>query len=159
PAMYLPRDTVVAGGLMAYGPDFVVLFRRSADYVHKILKGVRPADIPIVASVIADPVGSGLVTSLNHTGGNITGLSTMLAELGAKRLQLLRETMPRVSKVAVLRNPGTPWHIAALEDLKRAAPSWSIELTETSVQKPEQFSLALSAVKHSRADALYVLDD
>lgn len=47
PAMYLPRDTVVAGGLMAYGPDFVVLFRRSADYVDKILKGARPADIPI----------------------------------------------------------------------------------------------------------------
>jgi len=47
PAMYLSRDTVVAGGLMAYGPDFVVLFRRSADYVDKILKGVRPAEIPI----------------------------------------------------------------------------------------------------------------
>ena len=47
PAMYLPRDTVVAGGLMAYGPDFVVLFRRSADYVDRILKGARPSDIPI----------------------------------------------------------------------------------------------------------------
>jgi putative ABC transport system substrate-binding protein len=47
PAMYLPRDAVVAGGLMAYGPDFVVLFRRSADYVDRILKGARPADIPI----------------------------------------------------------------------------------------------------------------
>jgi putative ABC transport system substrate-binding protein len=47
PAMYLRRDTVVAGGLMAYGPDFVVMFRRSADYVDKILKGARPADMPI----------------------------------------------------------------------------------------------------------------
>jgi len=47
PAMYLLRDTVVAGGLMAYGPDFAVIFRRSADYVDKILKGARPADMPI----------------------------------------------------------------------------------------------------------------
>jgi putative ABC transport system substrate-binding protein len=47
PAMYLPRDTVVSGGLMAYGPDFVVMFRRTADYVDKILKGARPAEIPI----------------------------------------------------------------------------------------------------------------
>ena len=61
--------------------------------------------IPIVMAVVADPVGSGLVTSLAHPGGNVTGLSIMAAELSAKRLQLLKETIPRLTRVAVLWNP------------------------------------------------------
>jgi len=115
--------------------------------------------IPIVASVVADPVGSGLVASLNHPGGNITGLSNMLADLSAKRLQLLKETIPSVGRVAVLWNPATPWHSEALQNLKRAAASQSVELIELSIQKPEEFGTAMSAVKRTKAEALYVFDD
>jgi putative ABC transport system substrate-binding protein len=66
--------------------------------------------IPIVITMAADPVGSGLVTNLAHPGGNVTGLSLMMADLTAKRLQLLKETIPHLTRVAVLWNPDTPYH-------------------------------------------------
>ena len=66
------------------------------------------ATILIVMALVADAVGSGLVLSLAHPGGNVTGISLMLPEPTAKRLQLLKEALPRVSRVAVLRNPDTP---------------------------------------------------
>jgi putative ABC transport system substrate-binding protein len=66
--------------------------------------------IPIVMAAVADPVGSGLVASLAHPGGNITGLAPMTVELSAKRLQLLKEAIPRLARVAVLWNPDHPFH-------------------------------------------------
>jgi putative ABC transport system substrate-binding protein len=67
--------------------------------------------------------------------------------------------MPRLTRVAVLWNPDTPWHTKAIEDLKAVAPSLSIALTFTKVQAPEQFGQALSAVNLAHAQALYVIDD
>ena len=64
--------------------------------------------IPIVITVVADSVGSGLVTSLAHPGGDVTGFSNMLADLSVKRLQLLKEAIPRLTRVAILWNPDTP---------------------------------------------------
>ena len=115
--------------------------------------------IPIVMAIVADPVGSGLVTSLAHPGGNVTGLSMMITELSAKRLQLLKEAIPRVARVAVLWNPATPWHTKVVEDLKAAAPSLSIELSFMSVQTPEEIGPAFSAVSRAHAQALYVIED
>jgi len=115
--------------------------------------------IPIVMAIVADPVGSSLVTYLAHPGGNVTGLSLMATELSPKRLQLLKETIPRLSRVAVLWNPDTPYHTKAIADLKAAAPSLSIELKFVSARTPEQFDPAFSAVSRAHAQALYVLDD
>jgi putative ABC transport system substrate-binding protein len=106
-----------------------------------------------------DPVGSGLVASLAHPGGNITGLSLMAAELSAKRLQLLKEAIPRLTRVAVLWNPDTPPHTKVVGELKAAAPSLSIELSLMGVQTPEQFGTAFSTVSREHAQALYVIDD
>jgi putative ABC transport system substrate-binding protein len=114
--------------------------------------------IPIVMALVADPVGSGLVANLAHPGGNITGLSMMIPDLSAKRLQLLKEAIPRVARVAVLRNPDTPWH-TNIEDLKAAAPSLSIELSFVSVRTPEEFDSAFSAISRTHAQALYVVPD
>jgi len=114
--------------------------------------------IPIVMSLVADPVGSGLVANLPHPGGNVTGLSSMVAELSAKRLQLLKQTIPRLTRVAVLWNPDMSWHAKGIEDLKAAAPSLSIELNFVSVKTPEQFGPAFSTVSQARAQALYLLD-
>ena len=114
--------------------------------------------IPIVMAIVADPVGSGLVTNLAHPDGNVTGLSMMIPDLGAKRLQLLKEAIPRVARVAVLRNPDTPWH-TKVEDLKAAALSLSIELSFVSARTPEEFEAAFSAVSRARAQALYVVPD
>ncbi len=68
--------------------------------------------IPIVMALTADAMGSGLVPSLGRPGGNVTGLTTMLPELSAKRLQLFKEAVPRISRVAVLWNPALSWHAA-----------------------------------------------
>ena len=93
----------------------------------RAIKHATPT-IPIVMAMVADPVGSGLVASLAHPGGNVTGLSIMTAELNTKRLQLLKETIPRLTRVAVLWNPDTPYHPKVVEGLKAAAPSLSLEL-------------------------------
>jgi putative ABC transport system substrate-binding protein len=115
--------------------------------------------IPIVMATVADPVGSGLVASLAHPGGNITGLSVMSVELSAKRLQLLKETVPRLNRVAVLWNPAQPWHPKVIEDLKAVAPSLSIELNFVSARTAEEIGPAFSAVSRGHAQALNVLAD
>jgi ABC-type uncharacterized transport system substrate-binding protein len=115
--------------------------------------------IPIVMAVVSDPVDSGLVTNLAHPGGNVTGLSMMTTDLAAKRLQLLKEAMPRLTRVAVLWNPATPYHPKMIEELKAVAPSLSIELNFVSVQTPEQFGPAFSTASRAHAQAMYVLDD
>jgi putative ABC transport system substrate-binding protein len=119
--------------------------------------------IPIVMTSIADPVGSGLVASLAHPGGNVTGLSLMAAELGAKRLQLLKQTIPRLARVAVLWDPDnyTSEKIRdrIREDLKEAARSLSIELKFVVARTPEEFDPTFSAISRAHVQALYVIED
>jgi putative ABC transport system substrate-binding protein len=114
--------------------------------------------IPIVTTLVADPVGSGLVASLAHPGGNITGLTLMVTDLSAKRLQLLKEAMPRIARVAVLWNPDTPFHSKVIEELKAAAASLSIELIFVGVRTSDEFGPAFSAIHRARAQALYVIE-
>jgi ABC-type uncharacterized transport system substrate-binding protein len=116
------------------------------------------SNIPIVMVLVADPVGGGLVDSLSHPGGNITGLSLMAADLVAKRLQLLQEAMPRATRIAVLWNPGTPFHANAVQYLKAVAPRLSLELKFVPARLPKDFGAAFSAVGRSRAQALYILE-
>ena len=122
-------------------------------------QGVKRATstIPIVMAVVGDPIRSGLVSNLAHPDGNITGLSVLAAELSAKRLEMLKETIPRLTRVAVLWNPDTRWHAKAVEELKAAAPSLAIDLSFVSARTPEDFGPALSAVRRAHAQALYVL--
>jgi putative ABC transport system substrate-binding protein len=115
--------------------------------------------IPIVMAVVNDPLGSGLVTSLARPGGNITGLSLMMADLGAKRLQLLKEVVPRLTRIAVLWDPDTPFHTKLVQDLKAAAPSLSMELVVVSARTPEEFEAAFSTASRAHAQALYVVPD
>ena len=113
--------------------------------------------IPIVMALVVDPVGSGLVKSLARPGGNITGLSMMTTELNSKRLQLLKEVTPQLTKVGVLWNPDHPFHAKVVEDLKAIAPSLSLELTSAGVRTPDQFGAAFSSI--GQAQALYVIED
>jgi len=115
--------------------------------------------IPIVLAIVADPVASGLVASFSHPGGNITGLSAMTEDLSAKRLQLLKEAVPRFTRVAVLWNPDTAFHTKVMEELKAAAPSLSMELSFVGVRTYEEFGPAFSAVRRARAQAVYVIED
>ena len=117
------------------------------------------SSIPIVMALVADPVGSSLVASLAHPGGNVTGLSLMHSELHVKRLQLLKEIIPRLTRVAVLWNPGTPWHPKVNEDLRAAAPSLSMELKFVSARTLEEIGPALSAASRAHSEALYIIPD
>ena len=115
--------------------------------------------IPIVMALVLDPVGSGLVKSLAQPGENVTGLSMMATELYPKRLQLLKEVNPQLVRAAVLWNPDHPFHARAAEELKRIAPSLSIELSFVGVRTPEQFDKASSDITRAGAQALYVVED
>ena len=115
--------------------------------------------IPVVMAIIADPVGSGFVASLARPGGNFTGLSLMLRELSAKRLQLLKEALPQATRVTILSNPTVPWHAKVIEELKAVAPPLAIELSFAGVRTPEDIVPAFSAANRARAQALYVIED
>jgi putative tryptophan/tyrosine transport system substrate-binding protein len=117
------------------------------------------AKIPIVMALVLDPLGSGLVKSLSHPGENVTGLSMMATELYPKRLQLLKEVNPRLVRTAVLWNPDHPFHAKAADELKRIAPSLTMELTFVGIRTPDQFDTAFSEITRANAQALYVVED
>jgi putative ABC transport system substrate-binding protein len=89
----------------------------------------------------------------------VTGLSVLAAEISAKQLQMLKEAIPSLTRVAVLWNPNTQWHAKAVEHLKAVAPSLSIALSFVSARAPEEFAPAFGAVRRARAQAISVLSD
>jgi putative ABC transport system substrate-binding protein len=115
--------------------------------------------IPIVMCLVGDPVGSGLVANLAHPGGNVTGLTIMASALAAKRLQLLKEAIPQLARVAVLWNPDTPTHPKVIESLKASAPSLSIELKFVGARTPEELGPAFSVISRAHVQSVYVIDD
>jgi putative ABC transport system substrate-binding protein len=115
--------------------------------------------IPIVMAVSFDPVGSGLVASLARPGGNLTGLATLNPELAGKRLELLKETVPGVVRIAVLRNSNNPITTPQLRETRAAAQALGLELQSLDVQGPEDFDAAFQAATKARAGALIVLSD
>lgn len=115
--------------------------------------------IPIVMVASADPVGSGLVASLARPAGNLTGLSALSPELSGKRLQLLREALPGVVRVAVLWNPADPAKALALRELERAAQALGVQLHLLEVRGPDDFEPAFAIMTRERAEALMALGD
>jgi putative tryptophan/tyrosine transport system substrate-binding protein len=115
--------------------------------------------IPIVMAAVGDPVGTGLVASLARPGGNITGLSLLSPELSGKRLELLKEAFPRVTRVAVLLNPTNPATEAQLAETQVAAGSLAVELQLLEVSSPNGLEHAFSAMMRDRVSALVVLTD
>jgi putative ABC transport system substrate-binding protein len=111
--------------------------------------------VPIVTALAADPIGDGLVASIVRPGGNVTGISLMLPELSAKRLELLKEAVPKASRVAVLWNPSTPWHTTMLRQLHGAAPSLRLELVPVAVHGPSEFEAAFAVIARERIDGIF----
>ncbi len=115
--------------------------------------------IPIVLAVAGDPVGSGLVASLARPGGNITGLSILAPELGGKRLQLLKEALPALSRVAVLWNPANPLNRAVWAETEAAARVLGLQLQSLEVRGPDEFAGAFEAAARGRPGALAAVED
>jgi putative ABC transport system substrate-binding protein len=134
--------------------------------VDVIVAGAAPAPevakrttstIPIVMANHTDPVGSGLVASLVKPAGNVTGLSMVSPELRGKQLQLLKETVPRLTRVAGLSNPTVPLYAREAEELEAAARSLKVELQFVDARTPSELPDAFSAATKARAGALIVL--
>jgi len=115
--------------------------------------------IPIVMTVVSDPVESGLVGSLARPGGNVTGLSLMHPELSGKRLELLKEVIPKLSRVAVLSNLSNPIIPPLLRETEAAARAVGVQLQVVEVRGPIELDSAFGAMTRDRAGALVVLPD
>ena len=115
--------------------------------------------IPIVIPTAIDPIGTGLVVSLAHPGGNITGGALLSAELGAKRLELLKEVVPGLSRTAVLWNGANPANALAWRETEGAARVLRVTLQSHDVRGPEDFNIAFATIAQQRPDAVSVLTD
>ena len=116
--------------------------------------------IPIVMSIAGDAVSTGLVASLARPGGNVTGATFFDPELSGKRVDLLREALPRMARLAVLLNPKNPQVMGTtLQAVKAAARSNEAELLQFEVSTPEGFGAAFAAMNEQRAHALKLVDD
>jgi putative tryptophan/tyrosine transport system substrate-binding protein len=115
--------------------------------------------IPIVMASAGDPVRTGLVASLARPGGNVTGLSTFTPELAAKRLQLLKEVVPKVPRVAILWNAANPFTLANMRETEAAARTLRVQAQSLEVRGPDDFDNALPAAISGQAGALIVVDD
>jgi putative ABC transport system substrate-binding protein len=149
----LDRLPVVAAKLVGLKVDIIVA-----------VGGTEPAlaakqatkTIPIVFTSVGDPISAGLVESLARPGGNITGLSNVNAELSGKRLELLKETNPKSSRVAVLWNPEYPALALAFKESQAAAQVLGLQLQSLEVRGPEDFESAFKAAADRHTGALYV---
>ncbi|MBI4525279.1 MAG: ABC transporter substrate-binding protein, partial [Deltaproteobacteria bacterium] len=113
--------------------------------------------IPIVFTQVSDPVAEALIASLARPGGNITGLSQIGPELAGKRLELLKEAFPKISRVAVLRTSGSRSSVAHFKDTQVAAKSMGVRLQSLEVRSSDDFEGAFRAATMGRAGALIVL--
>jgi putative ABC transport system substrate-binding protein len=113
--------------------------------------------IPIVMGQDTDPVGSGFVASLARPGGNITGLSALSPEMTGKQLELLKEIVPRLSRVAIIGNSTNPGDAQSLREMVLAAGSYEVYLRYLDVQDAKDIESAFQAAAKGHADALHVL--
>ena len=147
------RLRVLAAEILRLKPDVIVTGGPTA---------TRPAKeatstIPIVMSFDSDPVGSGFVANLARPGGNITGLSSLSPEIASKQLELLREIIPKLSRVMVLGTSTNPGNGQAVEQTEVAARAFGIELQYTDLLSIEEIETAFSNAVKFRADALLML--
>jgi putative ABC transport system substrate-binding protein len=148
------RLPALAAELVELKVDVIVAAAHTASAARSIT-----STIPIVMTNHGDPIGSGLVVSLARPGGNVTGLSTQAPDLVGKQLQLLKEVMPRLSRVAVLSNPGNPIHPQHVRYADTAAQALKVRLQTVEARAPSEIAGVLSAVTKESANALLVLGD
>ena len=115
--------------------------------------------IPIVMMHTPDPVQLGFVASLARPGGNITGVTTLSADVSIKQLELLKEAVPRTSRVALLWNPNNPWHPATVKALQDRSGALGLELQILELRGPDDFGNAFQAMTRERAQAVLLLAD
>jgi putative tryptophan/tyrosine transport system substrate-binding protein len=149
----LDRLPALAAELVRLKVDVIVTGGRTATHAAK----EATVTIPIVMGQDPDPVGNGFVASLARPGGNITGLSTIATELSGKQLELLKETVPRLSRVAVLGTSTTPSNAQALRETERAAGVFGMQLQYLDVLSPNDIETVFREARKERAGAVLML--
>jgi putative ABC transport system substrate-binding protein len=144
-----------AAALAASGVDVIVA--GGSDSIRAAQRATKT--IPIVMTQTSDAVGSGFVTNLGRPGGNITGLSSQSVAVGGKRLQMIRELVPRAERIAVLVNPGNPSHPPGLKVLDKAARSLGLQIRNVEVTDAKALDDAFSTMSKQGAQALLLLPD
>jgi putative ABC transport system substrate-binding protein len=115
--------------------------------------------IPIVMASAGDPVGNGVVASLAHPGGNVTGLSSFTAEVEEKRLELLKDLLPRLSRVAALWNPTNPFNSIAVQHARSAADALGVRVDLVGASTASELDNALLALSQTDVEAVLVIGD
>src|SRR5215471_2818504 len=150
------RLSEIAAELVRLKPDVIVASGNdTTDAVKK-----ATATIPIVFATYGDPLGDGLIASLAQPGGNMTGLSFLSVELGGKRLELLKETLPKMTRVAVLYDPDAETHLRQLKEMQVATRAVNIKLIPLGPRGPKpDFKREFQSAITQRAGALITLPD
>ena len=117
------------------------------------------SSIPIVLAIVGDADGIGLIESLARPGGNVTGMTDQSAELSAKRLEFLKEAVPKATRIAVLWNADDRGMTLRYRQVERAAPLLHVTIQPLGVREPDDFDVAFSAMTLKRPDALFLVTD
>ena len=149
------RFAQLAAELLRLNVDLIVTRGTPAVMAAKNATGT----VPIVMAASGEPVGTGVVAGLAHPGGNVTGLSALNTELVAKRLELMRETVAGIKRIAFLQNMGNPVAPSQWEEFKTAAPLLGLEAQLLDVRKPADVVRAFDTAIAQRADAILVGND
>ena len=149
------RFPEIAADLVHLRVDIIVVTSTAAALACKQATAV----IPIVFPLTGDPLGTGLVASLARPGGNITGLSNQAADLAGKRLEILRELVPSLRRLAILANAEYPGRVSEIADVQAAAWTLGLEVAPFEARPGEDIAPAFDSMRKDGAEALYVVGD
>lgn len=149
------RLAAFASELVALRPDVIL----TQGYQAAAAASNATHDIPIVVMGVGDPIGTGLVASLARPGGNVTGVTEASTELSAKRLELLKEAIPAVSRVVVLWNAADRAMTLRMGEIAAAAKTLHVDIEPLGVGEPEDFDDAFVAMRRNRPDAMFMVTD
>ena len=149
------RVPELAAELVALNPDVIVTYQTPSVLAVK----KASATIPIVFTMLSFPVENGIVASFPRPGGNATGLTVLTEELNGKRLELLKETVPNLTRISVLSNPGNPTQPLEWKEIQTTAQSLRLKLQSLGVRTAKDFDSAFEAALRERAQALLFLPE
>jgi putative ABC transport system substrate-binding protein len=150
------RIPALVAELVAFGPEVIV----AVNTTNAVAVHANAPTVPLVFVGVADPVAVGLVESLAHPGGNVTGFAGTVPEgFGGKQLQFLKGVVPQASRIAVLLNPTNPTHQRERAKLPELGRLLGVELIVVEASKPDQLETAFAAAREQGAEAIHVLGD
>jgi putative tryptophan/tyrosine transport system substrate-binding protein len=147
------RAAEIAAEFVRLKVDLIVTYGGAVHVVRQVT-----ASIPVVFALAVDPLGSGLVTNLSRPGGNVTGMSMQQAEMGGKRLELFREIVPGLRRLAIMFDGGYAGSVSESGDVQAIARKLGLEVALHEARRPEDFASVFEAIE-GQADALYVVEN